>query len=103
MQFSDQPLTQFAVLILTGAVLSLVTAPLMVNYRDFLGRYAHRLWQMYQRPFYRGLALTRWQRRYSSNEVRIRRTVRVVAAGGFAMGIFFIAIEVAAAVIGHVR
>lgn len=102
MQFSDQPVTQFAVLMLTGAAMSLVTAPLMFNYRDFLDRYAHRLWQMYQMPFHRTLALTRWQRRYSSNEVRIRRTMRVVAAGGFAMGIFFVAIEVAAAVTGHV-
>lgn len=103
MRLVNQPPTQFAVLMLTGIIVSAVTSALLTNYRGLLTSYAHRLWRQYQKPWYQKAFLwTRRQRAHYSDEAKIRRTMRVVAGFGAAMGIFFIVIEFTALVTGHV-
>jgi hypothetical protein len=104
MELSDQPLGQFAVLALSGIVWSVMTALLVMDYRGILTSYTHRCWLVYQRPWYQRTFL--WgasaRARYA-DENRVRRTFRIVAIIGLAMGLFIVSIEFSALVTGHVR
>jgi hypothetical protein len=103
MQQSDQALVEFAVLTLTGVVVSAVAALLVTDYRGSLTSYAHRCWRLYQRAWYRRLFL--WassSRAHYADEARVRRTLRLVAVAGLAMGVLVLSIEVSALVTGHV-
>lgn len=48
MQLSDQPLSEFAILALTGIVWSATMALLVTDYRGALTRYTHRCWLLHQ-------------------------------------------------------
>jgi hypothetical protein len=103
MQLQDQAFAEFAVLACTGIVISAVMGLLVSDYRGFLTSYTHRCWQFYQRPWYRRMFL--WSasaRALYADEHRLRRTFRVVAVCGLAMGIFIFSAEFIALVTGHV-
>ena len=103
MQLSDQPLAQFAVLTLAGIVWSVVTALLVRDYRGVLTSYTHRCWQAYQRPWYQRTFLwTASSRAHHADENRLRRTFRIVAVLGLAMGVFVLSVEFSALATGHV-
>jgi hypothetical protein len=103
MQPSDQTLGEFAVLTLTGLAVLVVAAILVADYRGSLTGYAHSCWRFYQRPLYRRLFLwTSRSRAYSADEARLRRTLRLVAVLGLAMGVLILSIEFGALVTGHV-
>ena len=103
MQLSDQTLVEFAVLTLTGIVVSAVAALLVTDYRGSLTSYAHRYWRFYQRPWYQRLFLwTSSSRARYADEARVRRTLRLAAVPGLAMGVFILSIEFSALVTGHV-
>ncbi len=103
MQLSDQSLFEFAVLTLSGIVWSAVTALLVTDYRGTLTSYAHRCWLTYQRPWYQRTFLwTASSRARHADENRLRRTFRIVAVIGLAMGVFVLSIEFSALVTGHV-
>lgn len=103
MQMSDQPLAQFAVLMVTGLVLAAVAAIMVTDYRGLLTRYAHSCWRIYQHRWYQRLFLwTSASRARYADEAWVRRTLRLVAVPGLAMGVFVLAIELAALFTGHV-
>jgi hypothetical protein len=103
MQLSDQTLFQFAVLTLSGIIWSVVTALLVTDYRGTLTSYTHRCWLTYQRPWYqRAFLWTASSRARYADENRLRRTFRIVAVIGLAMGVFVLSIEFSALVTGHV-
>jgi hypothetical protein len=103
MEISDQTLAEFAVLAVTGIVMSAVAAIMVTDYRGSLTRYAHSCWRVYQRRWYQRLFLwTASSRTHYADEARVRRTLRLVAVPGLAMGVFFLAIEFAALFTGHV-
>jgi hypothetical protein len=103
MALSNQPLTQFAVLLLTGTVMSLICVALSFDLRGYLTSYCHRLWKSYQKPWYQKTFLwTKRSRAFYANEAKIRTTTRVVSVFGLAMGFFILAVEFAALVTGHV-
>jgi len=103
MNFSDQPVAQFAVLTVAGSAVFVLTALLVTDYRGFLTWYAHRCWQKFQEPSNRkALVWTRWQRDNYADEHKVRGIARGLGSFGLAMGIFLLVIEVAAAVTGHV-
>lgn len=103
MQLSDQTLGEFAVLTLTGLAVLVAVAILVTDYRGSLTSYAHSCWRFYQRPLYRRLFL--WISRslaYSADETRVRRTLRLVAVLGLAMGVLILSFEFGSLVTGHV-
>jgi hypothetical protein len=103
MALSNQPLTQFAVLLLTGTVMSLLCVVLTFDFRGYLTRYSHRLWRSYQKPWYQKTFLwTKRSRTFYGDEAKIRTTIRVVAVFGLAMGLLIFAVEFVALVTGHV-
>jgi hypothetical protein len=103
MQLSDQTLAEFAVLTLTGIAVSVVAAILVTDYRGSLSSYARGCWRFYQRRWYQRLFVWTFRARaYYADEARIRRTLRLVAASGLAMGVFIISIEFGVLVTGHV-
>jgi hypothetical protein len=103
MQLSDQTLFQFAVLTLSGIIWSVVTALLVTDYRGTLTSYTHRCWLTYQRPWYQRTFLrTASSRARYADENRLRRTFRIVAVIGLAVGVFVLSIEFSALVTGHV-
>jgi multidrug efflux pump subunit AcrB len=103
MEMSDQTLAEFAVLAVTGIVVSAVAAIMVTDYRGSLTRYAHSCWRVYQRRWYRRLFLwTSSSRAHYTDEARVRRTLRLVAVPGLAMGVLFLVIEFAALFTGHV-
>jgi hypothetical protein len=103
MQLSDQTLFEFAVLTLSGIVWSVVTALLVTDYRGTLTGYTHRCWLTYQRPWYQRTFLwTASSRARYADENRLRRTFRIVAVIGLAMGVLVLSIEFSALVMGHV-
>jgi len=103
MKLSDQTLLEFAVLTLSGIVWSVVTALLVTDYRGALTSYTHRCWLTYQRPWYQRTFLwTASSRARHADENRLRRTFRIVAVIGLAMGVFILSIEFSALVTGHV-
>lgn len=103
MQASDQTLGEFAVLTLAGLAVLVVAAILVLDYRGSLTSYAHSCWRFYQRPSYRRLFLwTSRSRAYYADEARVRRTLRLVAAGGLVMGVLILVVEFGALVTGHV-
>jgi hypothetical protein len=103
MQLSDQTLLQFVVLTLCGIIWSVVTALLVTDYRGALTSYTHRCWLTYQRPRYQRIFLwTASSRARYADENRLRRTFRIVAAAGLAMGVLILSIEFSALVTGHV-
>jgi hypothetical protein len=102
-QWSDQTLGEFVVLTLTGIIVSALSGLAVTDYRGLLTRYAHRCWLLYQRPWYRRTFV--WGTRsgvFHSDEHQLRRTVRVVAVLGTAMGLLVIAVESIALVTGNV-
>jgi hypothetical protein len=103
MEMSDQTLAEFAVLAVTGIVVSAVAAIMVTDYRGSLTRYAHSCWRLYQHRWYQRLFLwTSSSRAHYADEARVRRTLRLVAVPGLAMGVLVLAIEVAALFTGHV-
>ena len=103
MEMSDQTLVEFAILAVTGIVLSAVAAIMVTDYRGSLTRCAHSCWRFYQRRWYQRLFLrTSWSRAYYADEARVRRVFRLVAVLGLAMGVLVLVIEFAALVTGHV-
>jgi multidrug efflux pump subunit AcrB len=103
MEMSDQTLAEFAVLAVTGIVVSAVAAIMVTDYRGSLTRYAHSCWRLYQRRWYQRLFLwTSSSRARYADETPVRRTLRLVAVLGLAMGVLVLAIEFAALVTGHV-
>ena len=99
----DQTLFQFAVLTLTGIIWSVVTALLVTDYRGTLTSYTHRCWLIYQRPWYQRTFLwTASSRARAADENRLRRTFRIAAVIGLAVGVFVLSIEFSALVMGHV-
>jgi hypothetical protein len=103
MQLSDQTLFEFVVLSLSGIVWSVVTALLVTDYRGTLTSYAQRCWLIYQRPWYqRAFLRTASSRARHTDENRLRRTFRIVAVIGLAVGVFVLSIEFSALVTGHV-
>ena len=94
MRWSDQTLGEFAVLTLTGIIVSALSGFLVTDYRGLLTRYTHRCWLFYQRPWYRRAFLSGTRPRVSyTDERRLRRTFRVVAVLGAAMGLFVLTVE----------
>ena len=103
MQLSAQTLAEFAVLTITAIVWSVATALLVRDYRGALTSYTHRCWLFYQRPWYqRAFLWTASSRARYADEKRLRRTFRVVAVFGLAMGVFILSIEFSALATGHV-
>lgn len=103
MQLSDQTLGEFAVLMVTGILVSVAAAIMVTDYRGFLTSYAHSCWRFYQHRWYQRLFLwTSSSRAYYADEGRVRRTFRLVAVLGLAMGVLVLAIEFAALFTGHV-
>jgi hypothetical protein len=103
MQLSDQTLVEFAVLTLTGIVVSAVGALLVTDYRGFLTSYAHKCSRFYQRPWYSRLFLwTSSSRARHADEVRVRRDLRLAFVPWLPMGAFVLWIEFSALVAGHV-
>lgn len=103
MHLSDQTLIEFAVLALGGIVLSLASALLLTDYRGHLTRYARKCWQFYQQSWYQRLFLwTPSSRAHYADEAYVRRTLRLAAVPGLAMGLFFISVELMALITGHV-
>jgi hypothetical protein len=103
MQPSGQTLAEFAVVTLTGLAVSVVATILVTDYRGSLTSYAHSCWRFYQRPWYRRLFLwTSQSRAYYAHEARLRRTLRLVAFSGLAMGVLILSIEFGVLVTGHV-
>ena len=104
MQLSDQTLFQFAVLTLSGIIWSAVTALLVTDYRGTLTGCTHRFRLTYQRRWYQRTFLwTASSRARYADENRLRRTLRIVAVTGLAVGVFILSIEFSALVTGHVR
>jgi hypothetical protein len=69
----------------------------------FLTRYSHSCWQYYQRSWYQRLFLwTPSSRAHYADEAQVRRTLRLSAIAGLAMGVFVLAIEFSALITGHV-
>ncbi len=100
---SDQTLVEFAVLAVTGIVVSAVAAIMVMDYRGSLTRYAHGCWRFYQRRWYQRLFLwTSSSRAQAADEAWVRRTLRLVAVLGLAMGVLVLALEFAALFTGHV-
>lgn len=103
MQLSDQPLSEFAILALTGIVWSATMALLVTDYRGALTRYTHRCWLLYQRAWYQRVFLwTASSRACYGDEARLRRSFRLAAAAGLAVGVLIVSFELAALVTGHV-
>ena len=103
MEMSDETLAEFAVLAVTGTVVSAVAAIMATDYRGSLTRYAHSCWRLYQHRWYQRLFLwTSSSRARYADESAVRRTIRLVAVLGLAMGVLVLAIEFAALVTGHV-
>jgi hypothetical protein len=103
MHLSEQTLAEFAVLTVTGIVWSVVTALLVRDYRSALTSYTHRCWLAYQRPWYQRTFLwTASSRARYADENWLRRTFRIVAVLGLAMGVFVLSMEFSALVAGHV-
>jgi hypothetical protein len=103
MQLSDQTLFQFAVLTLIGIIWSFVTALLVTDYRGVLTSYTHRCRLTYERQWYQRTFLwTASSRARYTDENRLRRTLRIVAVIGLAMGVFVLSIEFSALATGHV-
>jgi hypothetical protein len=103
MQLSDQTLGEFAVLMVTGVLVSVAAAIIVTDYRGFLTSYAHSCWRFYQRRWYKRLFLrTSWSRAYYADEAGVQRVFRLVAVPGLAMGVLVLVIEFAALVTGHV-
>jgi hypothetical protein len=103
MEMSDQTLAEFAVLAVTGIVVSAVAAIMVTDYRGSLTRYAHSCWRLYQHRWYQRLFLwTSSSRAHFADEARVRRTLRVVAVPGLAVGVLVLVIESAALFTGHV-
>ena len=103
MEMSDQTLGEFAVLAVTGIAVSAVAAIMVTDYRGSLTRYAHSCWRFYQHRWYQRLFLwTSSSRAHFADEARVRRTLRVVAVLGLAVGVLVLVIESAALFTGHV-
>ena len=103
MQWSDQTLGGFAVLALTGIIVSALSGLLVTDYRGLLTRYTHRCWLLYQRPWYR--RTFSWgarSRAFHADERRLRRTFRVLAVLGAAIGLLVLTVEFIALVTGRV-
>ncbi len=99
----DQTLFQFAVLTLSGIIWSVVTALLVTDCRGTLTSYTHRCWLTYQRPWYQRMFLwTASSRARYADENRLRRTFRIGAVIGLAVGVFVLSIEFGALITGHV-
>jgi hypothetical protein len=100
---SDQALVEFAVLAVTGIVVSAVAASMVTDYRGSLTRYAHSCWRFYQRRWYQRLFLwTSSSRAHYADEAWVRRTLRLGAIPGLAIGALILAIEFVALFTGHV-
>ena len=103
MKMSDQTLAEFAVLTVAGIVVSAVAGIMVTDYRGSLTRYAHRCWRTYQHRWYQRLFLwTASSRAHYADEARVRRTLRLVAVPGLAIGLLVLAVEFAALFTGHV-
>jgi hypothetical protein len=103
MRLPDQTLVQFAVLTLAGVVWSVVTALLVRDHRGVLTSYTHKCWLTYQRPWYQRTFLwTASSRARSADEVRLRRTFRIVAVLGLGMGVLLLSLELSTLIGGHV-
>ena len=103
MEMSDQTLAEFAVLAVAGVVVSAVAAIMVMDYRGLLTRYARSCWRFYQHRWYQRLFLwTSSSRAHYADETRVRRTLRLVAVAGLAVGVLVLAIEFAALFTGHV-
>lgn len=103
MHWSDQTLGEFAVLTLTGFIVFALSGFLVTDYGGLLTRYTHRCWLIYQRPWYRRTFL--WgarSRAFYADEQRLRRTFRLLAVLGVAMGLFVLTVEFIALVMGRV-
>src|SRR5712691_11940186 len=97
MRLYDQTLVEFAILTLTGIIVSAVATLLVTDYRGFLTRYAHSSWRFYQRPWYQRLFVwTSWSRAYYADEARVRRDLRLAGIPGLATGVLVLSIEFAA-------
>jgi hypothetical protein len=103
MTFVNQPIWQFVILTACGLVAVGVGTALVVDYRGLLTRYAHSLWESYQRPWYQRLFVwTDKQRQRLADERRIRTWVRVPAGILCLMGFIFLFFEIGALATGHV-
>ena len=103
MEMSDETLAEFAVLAVTGTVVSAVAAIMVTDYWGSLTRYAHSCCRLYQHRWYQRLFLwTSSSRARYADESAVRRTIRLVAVLGLAMGVLVLAIEFAALFTGHV-
>ncbi len=103
MNQSNQTLFQFAVLSLSGIVWLVAMVLLAMDYRGVLTSYAHRCRLVYQRRWYQRTFLwTAASRARNTDESWLRRTFRIVAVIGFAMGLFILSIEFGTLVTGHV-
>jgi hypothetical protein len=97
MQMSDQTLGEFIVLTLAGIAMLAGSALLVTDYRGFLTSYARRCWRSYQ-----GAPLRLFYRDYYADEHGVRRSFRKISVAGLVMGAFFLSVELAALVTGHV-
>jgi len=83
--------------------MSAATFMILANYRALADRFAHRQWLMYQRSrFLRASLITKSARKRALDESKIKRNVRIGAAFGVLMGLFFVVVELGALVSGHV-
>jgi hypothetical protein len=100
---SDQTVVEFVVLTVTGILVSAAAAIVVADYRGLLTSYAHSCWHFYQRRWYQRLFLwTASSRARYADDAWVRRTLRLVAVPGLAMGMLVLAIEFAALFTGHV-
>ena len=79
------------------------TVLMITDYRGFLTNYTHQCWLYYQRSWYQ--RIFRWsvnRRRLYADEAVLRRHFRVMAIPGIVMGLFFVTVEFAALITGHV-
>ncbi|HEY2577668.1 MAG TPA: hypothetical protein VGI74_15280 [Streptosporangiaceae bacterium] len=103
MEMSDQTLAEFAVLAVTGILVSAVAAIMVTDYRGSLARCARSCWRICQHRWYQRLFLwTSSSRAHFADETRVRRTLRLVAVPGLAIGVLVLAIELAALLTGRV-
>jgi hypothetical protein len=99
----NQSLPEFAILGTGGIGLLVFMVLMLTDYRGFLTNYTHQCWLYYQRSWYQ--RIFRWsvnRRRLYADEAVLRRHFRVMAIPGIVMGLFFVTVEFAALITGHV-
>jgi hypothetical protein len=92
--FVKESIGEFIVLFLTGVVLVSVSTALVIDFHSFATQYARHLQAWYDRP--------RWRWLHPTTETQDRVGIRLASGLGLAMGVFIVAVEVAALASGHV-